>query len=154
MSSKNPFDFSEMFAMFNPEKVAEMFNPAKLSASLDPKQFQSVDFNALLETNKRNYESMIAANKAAASIYKAFYEKQMSIYTEVMGQAAAQIQELQNTGAPDFEKRRSEIYDQAVKRSLQIMTEFATATKRANEDAFDVIKDRIVEAVDELKPKS
>lgn len=153
MAGKNPFDFSEMFAMFNPDKVAEMFNPAKLSASLDPKQFQQIDFSALMETNKRNYESMIEANKAAASIYKAFYEKQMSIYTDVMGQAALQIQELQKTGAPDFESQRSEIYDQAVKRSLQLMTEFATATRRANEDAFDVIKDRIAEAVDEMKPK-
>jgi hypothetical protein len=139
--------------MFDPEKVAKMFDPAQLSAALDPKQFQQVDVNALLETNKRNYESMVSANKAAASIYKSFYEKQMSIYTEVMGEAAVQIQALQSTGAPDLREQQSKIYDDAVKRSLQLMTDFATATQRANEDAFDVIKDRIKEVVVEMKPK-
>lgn len=153
MAGKNPFDFGEMFAMFDPEKVAKMFDPSQLNASLDAKQFQNFDFNALLKTNQRNYESMLAANKAAASIYKAFYEKQMSIYTDVMGQAAIKVQGLK-MGAPDFEEKRTEIIDEATKRSLQLMTEFATATSRANEDAFSVIKARIVEAVDEVKPKS
>lgn len=68
MAGKNPFDYSEMFKAFDPEDVAKMFNPARMFAVFEPEKGKSAfDMTKLLDANRKNFESMVEANKAAAA---------------------------------------------------------------------------------------
>lgn len=153
MSNKSPFDMNEMMKMFDPKQIAKMFDPQHMGAALDPKQLKGFDLDSVLKHNQRNYDAMVSANEAAASVYKSFYENQMAVYQEVMGEASLHVDALQAKSVPDLQKKQAEIYEAAVAKSLTIMTELANATKRANDEATAVIKDRISEAVAEIQKK-
>ncbi len=151
MASKTPFDMTELMKLFDPEKIARMFDPKQMTAALDPSKFKGFDLTSTMEANKRNFDAMVAANTAAASAYKSFYEKQMSIYKDVMSGAAAQAEALKSGSPADLEKQRADIYATAVTKSLELMTDFAAATKTANENAYSVIEKRMGEVIKELK---
>ncbi len=153
MSNQSPFDVSAMMKMFAPDQIAKMFDPKQMSAGFDTSKFQNFDLEKMMKSNQRNYDAMVAANTAAADAYKSFYETQMSVYKDVMSGASKHAEALQAKSVPDLQKKQSEIYNEAVAKSLSIMTDLAAATRKANEDAFAVIKTRVDEAISEINKK-
>ncbi len=153
MSNKSPFDIAEMMKMFAPDQIAKMFDPKQMGAAFDPAKFKGFDLDKAIKSNQRNYEAMVAANKAAADAYKTFYETQMGVYKDVMAGAGKHAEALQAKSVPDLQKKQAEIYNDAVAKSMAIMTDLAAATKKANEDAFAVIKARVEEAVSDIQKK-
>lgn len=153
MSNKPAFDVTDLMNMFSPDKIARMFDPQQMSGMFDPKKMQSLDVQAMMKNNQRNVDAMMAANQAAADAYKAFYEKQMEVYKEVMGEASKHAQALNAQSVPQLQEKQKEIYEEAVQKSLAIMTELAATTRQANEEAFKIIRGRVDEALKEIKKK-
>lgn len=150
MTFKPPFTFDEMMKMFEPASVAKMFDPQNMMAIFEAQKPKGLDLGAVMESNKRNFEAMQAANQAAAAANKDFYEKQMEIFKEITKGAHAQMQSLESSSGADFAEKQDQIYRAAVEKSLAIMTELADATRRANEEASAAIKDRVNDAINEL----
>lgn len=150
MTFKPPFDFTDMMKMFDPDSVAKMFDPRSMMSAFEPQRPKGLDFSAIMENNKRNFEAVQAANKAAAEANKDFYEKQMAVFTELMKGAAAQVKNLRSDTPEEIAEKQAEIYSAAVEQSLAIMTELADTTRRANEDAFSSIQERVEGAVRDL----
>ena len=151
MTFKPPLDFSEMMKMFDPERITKLFDPEQMKRAFEPPKARGFDLQAMIESNRSNFEAMLAANKSAAAGYKDFYQKQMAIFDELMKSAKEHIESLDT--APDLgaAQKHAEIYRVAVEKALAIMTELATAAQKANEGAFSIIKDRVKESVAELK---
>ncbi len=150
MSFKSPFDISDMMKMFDPDSVAKMFDPRTMMAAFEPQRPKGLDLAGIMENNKRNFEAVQSANKAAAEANKDFYEKQIAIFNELMKGAAQQVKNLGSEPPEDIAQKQAEIYGAAVEQSLEIMTELADTTRRANEDAFASIQDRVERAVKDL----
>lgn len=153
MSNKPAFDPSELMSLFSPDKVAKMFDPKQMGQMFDPKKMPGMDLQSLMQSNQRNVEAMLAANQAAADAYKAFYEKQMEVYKEVMGEASKHAQSLKAGSVTDMQAKQREIYEAAVQKALAIMSELATTTKQANEEAFKIIRARVDEALKDIRQK-
>ena len=151
MTFKPPLDFSEMMKMFDPEQITKLFDPEQMKTAFEPPKALGVDLHAMIESNRKNFEAMLAANKSAAAGYKDFYQKQMAIFDELTKCAKEHIESLGTAPGPDFSQRQAEIYRVAVEKALTIMAELANAAQKANEDAFAIIKDRVKESVAELK---
>ncbi len=150
MSFKSPFDMSDMMKMFDPDSVAKMFDPRSMMAAFEPQRPKGLDLAGIMESNKRNFEAVQSANKAAAAANKDFYEKQMAVFNELMKGAAEQVKNLGSAPPEDIAQKQAEIYGAAVEQSLAIMTELADTTRRANEDASATIQDRVERAVKDL----
>ncbi len=150
MTFKSPFDFNDMMKMFDPDSVARMFDPRSMMAAFEPQKPKGLDLADIMENNKRNFEAVQAANKAAAAANKDFYEKQVAIFNELMKGAAEQIKTLGSAPPEEIAQKQAQIYGAAVEQSLAIMTELADTTRRANEDAFASIQDRVERAVKDL----
>ena len=150
MSFKTPFNLDDMMRMFDPDSVAKMFDPRSMMAAFEPQKPKGLDLAGIMENNKLNFEAVQMANKAAAAANKDFYEKQMAVFNELMKGAAAQMKTLGSAPPEEIAQKQAEIYGAAVEQSLAIMTELADTTRKANEDAFEAIQDRVEQAVRDL----
>ena len=83
----NPYDYSQMFRMFDPEQVQKAFDPNRMFAMFEPAKSPAFDMSGVFEMNRKNFEAMVEANKAAAAAYKDLLEKQMEVFQQ-MTQAA------------------------------------------------------------------
>lgn len=151
MSAKAPFDFSDMMKMFDPEQITKLFDPEQMKQAMDALQAPGLDLQAVIANNKKNYDAMVTANKAAADAYKDFYQMQLAIFNDLMGGARDHIASLGTSPDADAAKKQAKIYQAAAEKAFTIMTAFAEATKNANQDTFAVVQSRIGEAIEELK---
>ena len=151
MTSKSPFDFSDMMKMFDPEQINKLFSPEEMRKAMAGFQVPGLDIQALMASNQKNYEAMLTANKAAADAYKDFYQKQMSIFNDLMEGAKAHIASLGQMPDADAARKQAEIYRAAAEKAFANMATLAETAKNANQDAFAVIEARVKESIEELK---
>lgn len=151
MNYKPPASFQDFMDMFNPEKVARMFDPEQLKSAFDMPTAPGFDFGAMIESNRKNYEAMVAANKAATEAYKQFYEMQLRIFNEMIQAAQTGAPKFGAPGDPEAAKKQSELLGMAFEKSFELMSELASASRKANEEAFAVIKTRVDAAASEMK---
>ena len=153
MNYKPPASFAEMMEMFTPDKIAKMFDPQNLQSAFQPPAAMGTDFSSVIETNRKNYEAMVAANQEAMNAYKKFYEMQMQIFSEVMQSAQAHFAQPGAATDPEAARKQSELFTSAAEKGFALMAELAEASRKANEQAFAVIKTRVEEAVGEMQGK-
>ncbi len=150
MATRNPFDYSDMFKMFDPEEVARAFDPARMMAAFQPKP-QGPDFNGVFEQNRKAFEAMVDANKAAASAYKDLMEKQMEVFHQLTAAARDHAAWVDEAAGPEAITKKSEAYGVAVEKALGLMRKLADSARDANEEAFSAMKGQMTEAMDEVK---
>ncbi|MFZ5965005.1 hypothetical protein ACOXXX_18825 [Thalassococcus sp. BH17M4-6] len=143
MTKKTPDSYAEFMKMFDPENISNMFNP---QAMMEHWGVKTSEFDAQETVRKAQdkFDAMAKANEAAAASYRDLMEKQMQIFHDVTAEAMAHIK----TGtAQDAE----EVYHQAVKRALDVMTELSENVRKANEQAYEAIRAEVDKAIKELK---
>lgn len=151
MTFKPTTDFAELMAQFQPDRIAKMFDPEQFKSMFELPTPPGGDFSKVVKANRKNFEAMVAANKAATAAYKDFYEMQMKVFGEVMEAAKQKMSELGSAPDPDAARKQSELFDAAVQKGLGLMAELAKAYQKANQDAFAIVKARLEETVAELK---
>ena len=144
-------NLDEMMKMFDPERIAKLFGADQFLAVFKPAKELPFDINALIASNAKNVEALQAANKSAASAYQNFFRKQMEIFGEVTDYARDQMKSIEGSDIGDIAKRQQDIYRASVEKALELMTEFANATKAAHDEAAKIIDGRIKEALAEVQ---
>jgi phasin family protein len=138
-----PFDLEKMGEMFKMPDMSKMFSEFKMDGMFDN--------NAIMESQKKNMEALVAANQAAMAGYQDFFKKQMAIFEETMSAAQAQIGSMGENMGPDSAGKQAEVYKVAMEKALANMTELAEAAKKANEEAFAIVSARVQESIAELQ---
>lgn len=151
MAAKNPFDYSEMFKMFDPEDVKKFFDPSKMFTAFETPKAAPMDMAGVFDTNRKNFEAMVEANKAAASAYQELLKKQMDVFGEMTEAAREHVASIDMTAGPDAMSMKTEAYGAAVEKALGLMRKLADNAREANEEAYAALKDQVTEAMDELK---
>lgn len=144
MAAKNPF-------AFDADKLAEMFKTPDLTKMFEGMKMPGFDMTAMMDTQKKNVEALVAANRAAAAGYQDFYKKQMAIFEETMSAAQAQMASMGENLGPDAATKQADLYKVAFEKALANMTELAEAAKKANEEAFAIVSARVKESLAELQ---
>lgn len=154
MTAKNPFDVTSMFSMFDPEDVKKVFDPTKMFAAFETPQKTPFDMTGLFDTNRKNLEAMVEANKAAAGAYKDLLDKQMDVFGQLTSAAQEHVSKLGDMTGPDALSQQSKAYSEAVETAMGLMQQLAENARAANEEAYGAIKDQVVSAVEELSKKA
>ncbi|MGF1658192.1 MAG: TIGR01841 family phasin [Rubrimonas sp.] len=136
---------------FDAEKMAEMFKVPDMTKMFETMKLPGFDPQAMMETQKKNVEALVAANQAAAAGYQDFFKKQMAIFEETMHTAQAQIAAMGEGMSPDSAAKQADLYKVAFEKALANMTELAEAAKKANEEAFAIVSARVKESIAELQ---
>ncbi|QDY69659.1 phasin family protein [Qingshengfaniella alkalisoli] len=147
----NPFDYSAMMKMFDPDEVSKMFNPSRMFEMFEPQKSAAFDMSSVMDSNRKNFDTMIEANKAAANAYKDLLEKQMDIFGQLTAAAREQAEWIEKNAGPAAMTEKTEAYGEAVEKALGLMRKLADAARDANEEAYASIRSQINEAVEGMK---
>ena len=135
--------YKDLMKMLDPANVAKMFDPKALMESFGVNP-NDLDPQETVRKTREHFDAVAKANEAAAQSYRDLMEKQMQIFRDVTAEAAEQIKTAPNTDAKD-------LYQTAVRRALEIMTELADATQKANNEAYAAVKKQVEDTIKALK---
>jgi phasin family protein len=136
---------------FDADKMAEMFKLPDMNKMFDGLKMPGFDMQAMMDSQKKNMEALVAANQAAMAGYQDFAKKQMAIFEETMTAAQSQMAHMGDAMGPDGAAKQAELYKVAFEKALANMTELAEAAKKANEEAFAIVSARVKESIAELQ---
>lgn len=111
-----------------------------------------MDTNALMQSQKKNFEALVKANQKAAEGYQNLMRRQGEIMSETLGSLQESIADLmQANNGRELPKKQAELVEKTVGRALKHMKELADLAITANGDAFKVIQDRAKESIVEMQ---
>lgn len=155
MAGKNPFDYSNMFQMFDPDDIRKYFDPTKMFSSVfEPQRSSSFDMSSIFDSNRKNFDAMLEANKAAAAAYQDLLAKQMDVFGQLTTAAREHVAFLDDATGPEAMSKKTEAYGDAVEKALVLMRKLADSAREANEEAYASLKSQVADAMVDLQKKS
>lgn len=151
---RNPYDFSQMFRMFDPDDVQKYFDPNRMFTMFEPSKSPALDMSGVFDLNRKNFEAMVEANKAAAAAYKDLLEKQMEVFAQMTQAAREHVAWIDETTGPEAISTRTEAYAAAVEKALVLMRKLADSARDANEEAYTQLKGQVNEALEDIQRKT
>ncbi|PWR20016.1 phasin family protein [Zavarzinia compransoris] len=116
----------------------------------------AVDVGQLIETNRKNMDALIAAQRSVTDGYTGLAKRQVEIFqnTMEMAQAAIKAKREAKKGGEDAGAEgpsSTEIARMALNMAIQNMKDLAEAAAKANGEALTLINDRMKASLTELK---
>ena len=149
----NPFfDFgvTMVFPDFIPAKYAGEF--AKFA---DRYNVPGFDVTAMLEAQRRNVETLIAANQAATEGVQALVKRQAEIFQQSLEAGKKAFAKLGKAGSPqDAAANQVEIAKEVFEKAVANAGELTALVSKANAEAAEVITGRIAEGLAEIKDQA
>lgn len=128
---------------YDADQMKQFFGAAKLPA---------FDADAVLNAQRKNMDALIEANKAVMAGYQEVFKRQAALAEAAVAQSKDKINEIQGQPlSPEQFTRNVEVFQTAVQQSITDARELAELVQKANLNAFEIVKDRAVEAVAEFK---
>jgi phasin family protein len=141
-----PFDFTNLAGGFDPSKMMDQFTKV-----LGDYNVPGVDVKAVLKSSRKNVEALANANKQAIEGMQAVLTREGEILRQTMEDAIPALKELSAAGSPaDAAAKQGEVLGSALEKALANMRELAEMTANFNLEAFDIIRNRVSEGVDEI----
>lgn len=111
-----------------------------------------VDLETIMASQRKNIEALTKANQLAIEGLQTVARRQAEILRGGFDEASALMREIMQTQSPeDRVARQTEAAKKSVERALSNARELAEIVARANNEAFDVIKSRVGESLDEVR---
>lgn len=139
---------NQNFFGFDPDRMAEMFKANDMTKMFEGMKMPGFDPQVVMESQRKNFEALVAANQAAMAGYQDLYRKQVQIFEETMATAQSQMGSM---GDGADAQKQAEVYKTAFEKALANMTELAETAKKANEEAFAIVSARVKESLAEIQ---
>ncbi len=138
-----PFDLEQMTEFFKANDFTKAFAAPKMP---------EVDADAMLAAQKKNMETLVAANKAAAAGYQELFAKQVEVFEATLAEAQKQVADFDPSKMDaDAAAAQGEVAKAAFEKALGNMTALAEGAQKANADAFEAVSAGIKDSVTELQ---
>lgn len=110
------------------------------------------DIAALTEANRRNLEALTAANRVAVEGAQAVARRHMEIMQQAMQEMTEGMRALSSPEAPQAKAaKQAELVKQGYQRAVTNMQELRDLIQRSNSEAMNLLNQRFMAAMDELK---
>lgn len=137
---------------FDTEKFAEFFKQNDFTKQFASMKVPGFDTEALMATQSKNMEALVAANKAAAAGYQDLFKKQMAIFEETMTEAQKALKGFDATKLDaESAKAHGEVAKAAFEKALANMQALAEQAQKANAGAYEIVSARIQASLAELR---
>ena len=114
---------------------------------LEQFRLPGVDIEALLDRERKNIDAFTKANVIAFEGWRALVQKQTEIFRDTMTRAIA------IAGTPSgATASKTEVAKEGFEKAVESMCELAQLVVKSQNDAYDVVRKRIQENLDEMKP--
>jgi len=111
-----------------------------------------VDVRAILDSHKKNFDSLTEAMRITTVGATAVFQRQQEILRNALEQAAAMARDLAATGSPqEVAASQQELFKKALETGLANARELAEMVEKSNREAFEVIQRRMTEGLEEIR---
>lgn len=136
---------------FDAEKFMDFFKQNDFTKAFGEMKMPQVDTEALFESQKKNMDALIAANKAAAAGYQELFQKQMSIFEATLAEAREQMKDVDLKVDAKAASAKMDLAKAAFEKALANMKDLAETAQKANSEAYEIVAARVKDSVAELK---
>lgn len=141
MSSKNPFDFTEVFQQFDPKEVALKIQDAF-----------KIDTDAIKSAQDKNMELLMTTNKAIADSSQALLQRQAEMLQQVMTEATEAAKSLAASSSPqEVASQQAEMLQAAYEKAVANSTEISAMAQKTQEEVSDKFNQRIADSLKEFE---
>jgi phasin family protein len=132
------------FTWPKPPDFSRMFSEMKLPSM--------PDIDAFIAANKRNMETLSAANRVALEGAQAVARRNMEIMQSSMAELTENVKALAGVESPQAKAaKQAELLKKAYEQSVSNIREVGDLIQKANAEALALLHARFVEAMDEVK---
>ena len=114
------------------------------NAMLEQFQVPGVDLASIIENERKNIEALQQANQAVVEGFQALAEKQAEVFKETMERWQQSIAAEGTAGSPQ----------EGIEQALDNMRQLAEITAESQTKAFDIIRQRVEENIQNLFDRS
>ena len=131
--------------------TGKFFDTADVSKMFAGFTFPGFDVEALMATQRKNLEAFTQANQLAVEGFQAVAKMQVELARAAMEQASALVRDWSETSTPEAKlQKQAEFAKQALEKGVSNTRELVQLAGKTQTEAFDVLKKRFTESVDEM----
>ena len=129
----------------------KFFDTTEVSKMFAGFTFPGFDVEALMATQRKNLEAFTQANQLAVAGFQALAKMQVELTRAAMDQASTLVRDWAETSAPEVKlQKQAEFAKQALEKGVSNTRELVQLAGKTQTEAFDVLKKRFTESVDEM----
>lgn len=112
------------------------------------------DINGIMDYHRKNLQALQAATQVSSNTAQALMNKQREALEQTLADIADTVQDATQGADPaDMAQAPMELARRAFEATLQNSKEVAEIVQKGNAETFQVLKDRVMESVEELSGK-
>lgn len=112
------------------------------------------DMNDIMEYHRKNLQALQAAAQVGSASAQALMNKQREALEKALAEISETVQSTTKGGDPsEMMSQPTELAKRTFDETVKTTTEMAEIVRQGNTDAFEVIKDRVMESIEELSGK-
>lgn len=112
------------------------------------------DINGMMDYHRKNLQALQAATQVSSNTAQALMNKQREALEQTLADIADTVQDAtQGADMADMAQAPMDLARRAFEVTLQNSKDVAEIVQKGNEETFQVLKDRVMESVEELTGK-
>ena len=117
------------------------------------RDIRDVDFDAIVRSQRKNFEALIQANELAVNGAQAVMRRQIETSRQIANEFSAMIGDLvrPNGSVEDRIAKQAEYSKQAIEKGLSNARDIGELVTKTSNEALDLIHKRVVEGFDEMR---
>lgn len=146
MTTKDPFDFSDMFKQFDPAEATRQFQKM-----FDNSPFAAMAGGSLAETQRKNMEAFMQAQKVVMDGAQSIMESQAEMLQKAMAEATETINAMAGGEPGEIPKKNAEAVEKAFHQSVENFNEISEMVENLYKEVSAKVEARVQENLDSLK---
>ncbi|MCP3870175.1 MAG: phasin family protein [Gammaproteobacteria bacterium] len=147
IQTPNPFDFAGLFKNYDPQAFLK-----QIQNGFSAYQLPNLDTSALMESQKKNVEALVAANQAAFSGTQELLKQQGEMMQQAITDATEAANALAGSSNPkDLAAKQAELVQAAFEKALANSTELSELVKKNQDEVSGMVNQRVSESLKEIK---
>lgn len=140
-------DFAKAYAAFDPSKMMEQF-----SKMVGDYKFGTMDMTPFVEIQRKNMETLVAANKMATETMQNVFKRQTEIQKKAADEFSGAMGKVTKMATPqEAVAAQAEMVKDAYGKTIATMTELNDMVVKGNQDVMKTINGRFADSLDEFK---
>lgn len=111
------------------------------------------DLSDMMDAHRKNLQALQAATQIGTSSAQAMMDKQREVLESTLAEIADTVQNASSSDPSGMMMAPMELAKKSFDATIKNATEMAEIVKQGNMDAFNVVKDRVMESVEEMTGK-
>ena len=137
---------------FDPNTYVEMMKSSDMTKMFDGAVMPGFDAEAVTDAQKKNIQAFVDANRVAAEGYQSLFKKQVEVMQASVAEMSEVLKEATTTPmTAEAGEKRIEAAKAQFEKNVALFTDMTEHARKANEDAFEIIRARFNEGVTEIK---